>query len=811
MLVDWLAFPLIVLVTSVGCGLLVERIGGWELPGAILPGVGLALVIVVASLVTRSESLSPAAPWFVVGLALLGYVVSPARTVGLRTERWALGVGVLVFLVFAAPVLAYGHPDFLGYGVDGDPVFHFLLTREVLAHGYRSIATLPYQSYEAVLLMQGYLTSAYPLGGDVAIGALRPLAGQDIPWIYDPFLATALSFGGLALFELLRGAVRSRPLRALCAFIAAQAGLAYSFFLISSIKELLTTWLITLFIVLGARILRRPPSARSLAPLLVVAAAELYVLAVPAVAWLAVPAAVFVVLSLVRVRGSLRRPRPRSVAALAVALAGGAAIAYPVLSSAATSFQVTTSVLGSTANTDNALGNLLAPLNLWQVMGIWPNGNYRHPITLHVAIVYTLLWLAVGSAVLGALWTIRRRAWGPLVLLLGNGITAWVLLERSTPYAASKVMTILSITAVLAAMLGAVALHDLVRPWLGWTLAAVISLAVLWTNSESLRQAPLGPGARMAELTTINSRFRGEGPTYYDLWDFEWPAYFLRSMGPYLPHINGDSAPPAGSAVRSLPQLQYPWDLGDVTYGFQNAFKMIVIGRSPLATRPPADYRLVYQGRYYDVFRRSTSPTVLSHVVAGDAADAPLYHPPALSCRAITRLGAQARTDHARLAFAAPTVVASVKATQSLHPFTWVPLPVLADPTPDGLTLKPTGGILTAEIRVPSAGRYTVWVQGSLTQKVTISIARRRVGSVAQQIGPGGLFAEVGTVSLPAGRQPVILDRAAESPFVPSGPDDSLGELAISRSGNPPSVQTIAPADAHSLCGRRLQWIEIVR
>jgi hypothetical protein len=811
MLVDWLVFPIIILATSVGCGLLVERIGGWVLPGTILPGVGLALVVVIASLVTQSASLSVTATWFVVGLALLGYLMSPRRVLRLRTERWALGVGVLVFLVFAAPVLAHGHPDFLGYGVDGDPVFHFLLTREVLAHGHRSIAALPYQSSEAVQLMQGYLTSAYPLGGDVAVGALRPLVGQDIPWIYDPFLATALAFGGLALFELLHAAVRSRPLRALCAFIAAQAGLAYSFFLISSIKELLTTWLVTLFVVLGARILRRGPSPRSLAPLLVVAAAELYVLAVPAVAWLGIPAAVFVVLCLVRVRGSLRRPRPRSVAAVIAALAGGAAIALPVLLSGATSFQVTTGVLTSTANTDNGIGNLLAPLNLWQIMGIWPNGNYRLPITLHVALVYALLWLAVGSAILGALWMIRRRAWGPLVLLLGNGIAAWALLEQSTPYAASKVMAILSITAVLAAMLGAVALHDLVRPWLGWTLAAILALAVLWTNSESFRQAPLGPSARLAELSTINSRFEGEGPTYYDLWDFEWPAYFLRSMGPYLPHLNGDPVPPPGTKVRSLPQLQYPWDLGDVSYGFQTPFRTIVIGRSPLATRPPADYRLVYQGRYYDVFRRSSSPTVLRHVVAGDVADAPLYNPPALSCRRITRLGSQALAEHARLAFAAPTVVASVKATQSLHPSTWVPLPVAADPIPDGLTLKPTGGILTADLNVPSAGRYTVWVQGNLTQTMTVSLAGQRVGSIAQQIGPGSIFTDVGALHLPSGRQPVILRRSPESPFVPTSPADSLGEVAITRTGAPPALHTISATDARALCGRRLQWIEIVR
>jgi hypothetical protein len=112
---------------------------------------------------------------------------------------------------------------------------------------------------------------------------------------------------------------------------------------------------------------------------------------------------------------------------------------------------------------------------------------------------------------------------------------------------------------------------------------------------------------------------------------------------------------------------------------------------------------------------------------------------------------------------------------------------------------------------VPRAGRYTVWVQGSLTQEMTVSIARRRVGSIADQIGPGGQFTDVGTVSLPAGEQPVILHRAGASPFVPSAANDSLGEVAITRTGAPPALHTVPATDARSLCGRRLQWIEVVR
>lgn len=808
--VDWLVFPLIVLAIASGCGLLVERIGGWSVPGTILPGIGLALIIVVASLVTQSASLSPDAVWFVLILALLGYATSWRRLATLRPDSYGVALAVGLFLVLAAPVLAYGRPTFLGYGVDGDPAFHFLMIREALAHGQPTAASLPFPGSASEMLLGDHLQTAYPFGADLALGALRPLIGQDVPWVYDPFLASALTFGGLALLELLRDAVRSRPLRALCTFVAGQAGLAYSFYLISSIKELVTTSLITLLVVVGVRILERAPSVRALTPLIIIAAAELYVLEIPAVPWLGVPLAVFVIASLVRVRSRLLRPSPRALGALVVAAASAVAIVLPVLSSAVTSYTVTTGVLSSSSG-GAAIGNLLAPLSLWQIMGIWPSGDYRVGVTVHVTLVHALLWLAVISAVLGALWTVRRRAWGPLVLLAGNGIAALVLLEIATPYAASKVEMLLSITAVLAAMLGAVALHDLVRPWLGWSLAVVLALAVLWTNSKSYRHAPVAPAPRFAELTRIDQRFRGQGPTYYDLWDFEWPGYFLRHMGPYLPHIYGDPPAPAASRPRTVPQLQYPWDLGDVTYAFQKRFKFIILGRSPFMTRPPADYRLVYQGRYYDVFRRGSEPAVLRHVTVGDQPDAALYRPAGLSCRRIARLGAQARADHARLAFTSSTQSASIEAPHSVHPATWVTLPLDTEAVPYGLTLLPTAGTLRTALDVPRAGTYTVWIQGSLTQKMTVSIAGRRIGSIEQQIGPGTLFTDVGTARLSAGRTPVVLMRSGASRLVPTAALDTLGEIAISQSGAPPAVRTLPADRARFLCGRHLEWIEIVR
>ncbi|MDX6674266.1 MAG: hypothetical protein QOH11_1684, partial [Solirubrobacteraceae bacterium] len=49
MVVAWLLFPVILLAVCVGSGLLVERLGGFRLPGALVPSVGFATVVVLGT------------------------------------------------------------------------------------------------------------------------------------------------------------------------------------------------------------------------------------------------------------------------------------------------------------------------------------------------------------------------------------------------------------------------------------------------------------------------------------------------------------------------------------------------------------------------------------------------------------------------------------------------------------------------------------------------------------------------------------------------------------------------------------------
>src|SRR5258708_4531318 len=120
MLVAWALFPLVVVAVCLGCGLLVERIAGWEFSGGLLVSLGLALVIVVATLATDRSATAPLTTALVLVLAVAGYATSWRRARRLRPRSWAVAVGLGVYCIGAAPVLATGTASFLGYFVLND-------------------------------------------------------------------------------------------------------------------------------------------------------------------------------------------------------------------------------------------------------------------------------------------------------------------------------------------------------------------------------------------------------------------------------------------------------------------------------------------------------------------------------------------------------------------------------------------------------------------------------------------------------------------------------------------------------------------
>jgi hypothetical protein len=173
-------------------------------------------------------------------------------------------------------------------------------------------------------------------------------------------------------------------------------------------------------------------------------------------------------------------------------------------------------------------------------------------------------------------------------------------------------------------------------------------------------------------------------------------------------------------------------------------YRILVLRRSPLASRPPAAYRLVWSGRFYDVWQRST------------ASDSTL-----LSARSL-----------ATLAPRHPALVMGLGRVE--RPSTWAA-------APGALVLFPSGaGKLQTSIRLTKNGCHSVWVGGSFRNRLTAVVDGRRVGSRVGQLNNAGQYTFLGRIALVAGTHVIEL-RYSGDILAPGsgGPEYGLGPLVV--------------------------------
>jgi hypothetical protein len=795
MAVAWLLFPLLLVALCVGSGLLVERIAAIDLPGALLPSVGLATIVVIAVLTTFREDTAEFATAAVMIVAIAGYATSVDRVRRLRLDAWAVAAAAAVYVVSAAPVVLSGRPSFLGYFFLNDTAVHFALMDHLLVHG-REVSGLAPGAFGGIVT--GYINTGYPLGSQAALGAVRPLVAQDVAWIFQPYLAVLMALTAAALYQVLSRMVVERPFRALIAFVAAQPGLVYAYYLSASIKEIATIWImvVTVGVVLAA--LGRPHGIRRVVPVIIVAAAGLGILNLAIAAWVALPLAVFLGVVLWQQRRTGRRER---IATVAVLIVVGGVMAFPAIETASSFF----AVAGSVLTTKTELGHLVRPIEWWQILGIWPRGDFRFQLAAHQQVAFALMGIAIGGFVLGALLLVRRYSVGPLILLVTALAAALFLTRLGSPYANAKTLTIASPAIVLTALLGAVALRSAGRRIEASLLAAVITGGVLWTNALAYHNANLAPRDRFAELSRIDNRFAGQGPSFYNQSD-EFAVHFLRKTQPWNPPlvtpVRRPDLPPRNSGSDSL---RFPYDTDELDPSYLQRFPLLVLGRSPLASRPPADYRLVYRGRYYEVWRRAAAePRVIAHLPLGSSTSAAAVP----SCATLRRLAARAVRDKARLAYVERVELPMFVPTAGRRPADWG----LVEGEPLSVIPRFTSGSVAGPIEVPVPADYMVWIQGTFDRGLPVYVNGRRLGTAGPwQLGPPGQFISVGRLRLGPGRADIRIYRPGDN-LSPGdgGTNRYLGPLVLQPPSDVRGVRYLEPRRVSQLCGKRLDWVEIV-
>jgi hypothetical protein len=734
LLAPWLLFPAVLGALALGCGLLLEHATGARMSGALLAPAGVAVMIVVAGVTTLSAATATLTVPVVVALAAAGL----ACRVGEGKPRGAIPplatVGV-VFCAYAAPVVMSGQATFAGYIKLDDTATFLALTDRVMEHGH-SLAGLAPSSYEATLSVN--LAHGYPVGALLPFGVARELTGVDAAWVYQPYLAFLAATLALVLYALAGRAVQAVRLRAVAACVAAQPALLYGFALWGGIKELAAAPLVALVAAVAPTAVEELSRPRRLLPPAVVMAAVLSVLSIGGAVWLLVPAAVVLLLA----------TRGRRLAAQVGGFIGAAVLlSFPTLVDARSFLSPATE---EAVRSGTVLGNLVRPLSSLQVLGVWPTGDFR--LDPHdLAATRILLAVVAVAALTGVVFLWRQRCWAPL-LYAGSAIIGCVLVGTlGSPWVVAKAYTIASPAFLLAAVVGCAGLISRRRTTEGMLALAVVAGGVLWSNVLAYHNVNLAPRAQLVELEQVGHRFAGKGPALMTEYQPYGVRHFLRALDAEgaselrrrkIPLRNGTMLEKGAYA-----------DLAEFQQRAVGIYRTLVLRRSPLASRPPAIYQLVWRGRFYDVWRRSQE----SVAEGGRHCDA---------LRALSNL------SHSR-----PGSAESVLALSRVdHPATW-------PPAAGGQVVYPTGpGVVRAQVGLSRTGRYSVWVGGSFRNRLSALVDGRAIGARTNQLNNSGQYTRLGSVTLVTGVHDLEL-RYSSNVFAPGsgGPEYGFGPLVLSR------------------------------
>ena len=340
-------------------------------------------------------------------------------------------------------------------------------------------------------------------------------------------------------------------------------------------------------------------------------------------------------------------------------------------------------------------------------------------------------------------------------------------------------------------------------------LALALAGGVAASDALQYHGSNLAPTARYEELASIDSRFAGRGPALFIDYD-EYSLYLLRDLdigGPGFMY-----PPPAIAQTEGRPA-----NLDLISPAALRSYPLIVTRRDPASSRPPAAYRLLYQGAYYEVWGRLPgAAAALAHVApasattaasasgtrtAGTAGGAPIQ------CSTVASLAQLAKAHGAQLVNARPPQIVPIDVARALHP-AWAE-------SRDGLLMSRPGR-LEATFAVPHTGTWDLWLQGEIMPAVEVSVDGRPLASISGQLT--GVATDPDTIAplrvrLTAGLHRVTITRGSSSLLAPGSGGSAILDsifLTPAGAGSQATLHVTPAARWRSLCGQRLEWIEVV-
>jgi hypothetical protein len=794
-LVAVIGTPILVWVVCLGCGLALERVLHVRLSNALVPPLGLCVAFVLIMPGYTAGAGDALAIALLVVVAVAGLALAKGGLRSRLNPGWAGAAGLAVYVIYTLPVIASGHWTWSGYDFVNDSSFEMLLANHLKGFG-TLLGQLPESSQRQFLVQ--YLGNGYPLGTQALLGTFSGLIDTSVAVIYQPYISSLAALAAMALASI--GERRLGGWRAaLVGVVAVCANLTYQYALQGGIKEigLLATICAAVAIAYAAIGLERPYAGAALVAVAGAAALATYnAVALPYVGALML----FLGLGVALTRRSWPRPRWALPA-----LAGGclaAVLAIPSLTTFETFFEVARAGEGSTGAGAVQFGQLLRKLPLSQLSGVWLSGEYRLAVpglkgTLTAIATAVILVLFL----VGVLWALRRREAGALLLAGVTGLVILIVLPHVSPYAQGKLLAIAGPSVVFVALAFLLSARGRLA-WPAMALAAALALAVFGSDVLAYGHDRIAPTARIEAIEQTGDRFAGQGPV---LWNEpeEYAKFFARAA-----RISAPFEPITPQQV----QLRAPtyfvnhyFDLDEELLSFVEGYPIIVTRRSPAASRPPANYRLVYENKYYLGWRRSSTPQILTHLPEQQP-----YSPSAtVTCPALAPIVASAPAGTELIVASTPELAVFNPASDAHRSPSWP-----ADPAQAGAVETITAGSAQGVLTVRSGGRYAVWVQGDFPRKTYVQLDGRTVGWVAGSNTPDQ-WLQAATSSLRPGQYRVrVYADGGHRHFGPgewpAGDNGTIGAVGLQLQA-PESLQTVALSNWRTLCGRQADWVELVR
>jgi hypothetical protein len=781
----WVLFPGLLALLALGCGLLLERAAGAALPPAALVPAGIAAIIVIAQ-VPIVLGLPGLTTPVVVLVAAAGLYLARDRRPRIP-DRWLLAAAAALFAVYAAPVVLSGQATFAGYIKLDDTSTWLGLTDQVMERGL-DISSLAPSSYEAAIDLN--LGVGYPFGVFLPLGIGHELVSIDVAWLIQPYMAFFGVALMLAFWALLADAIERSWMRAAVCFVAAQPALLFGYYLWGGIKEMAAAALLaTTIALLGPAIEPTSRPRAMIAPACAIAAL-VAVLTPGSVVWLG-PALILAALLVWR----------RSPAAL-VPKGIGLVLAVVVLSLPVLTTGTLLPAVSDPLTDAGALGNLIAPLNVFQIAGVWPVGDFRFaPHDTFVTVL--MIAVALAAALFGTVASVQRRNAAPAIYAIGIVTGSLALFIAGSPWNGGKALAAASPAVLLMAGVGVAALARGGRRFEAAVVGGVIVVGVLWSNVLAYREVWLAPREQLVELEQIGEEFAGQGPTLMTEYQPYGVRHFLRKEDPEAASELRRRVIPLAEGG-TLEKGEYT-DTDRLALDGLLVYRTLVLRRSPSQSRPPLPYSLRRVGDFYETWQRSPTPepTVLEHLALGSGLD-PGGVP---SCARVAALAAQAPAGARLVAPIAPRLEFVGLGEQS-RPAGW---PAEAE---DPRLVTPTSsGTMTIEIEAKQGAETEFWVGGSVRGDLELILNGKRVAGVEDQLNNNGQYLSLGEGTLRPGANTIELHYSAGG-WRPGShaPQEPIGPLVLRPAGEVDEhLLSVAPEQSAALCGRRLDWIELVR